>query len=70
MVWGYFEGNKTGDLVKVVGTMKKEDYHSILQQHTKTSGLRLIGNGFVLQQDNDAKHTSAKLFAVIREEFR
>lgn len=58
MVWGCFGSNKIGDLVKVEGTMKKEDYHSILQKHAKISGLHLIGKGFVLQQDNDPKHTS------------
>lgn len=58
MVWGCFGNNKIGDLVKVEGTMKKEHYHSMLQQHAKTPGLRLIGKGFVLQQDNDPKHTS------------
>lgn len=46
-IWECFGGNKTEDLVEIVGTMKKE-----------TSGLHLIGKEFVLQQDNDPKHTS------------
>jgi hypothetical protein len=58
MVWGSFGGNTVGDLVKIDGKMNQKDYHAILQRHAKTSGLRLIGKGFVLQQDNDPKHTS------------
>lgn len=58
MVWVCFGNNKIGDLVKVEGTMKKEDYHSILQKHAKISDLHQIGKEFALQQDNDPKHTS------------
>ena len=58
MVWGSFGGNKVWDLVKVDGKMNQKVYHGLLQQHSKTSGLRLIGKGFVLQQDNNPKHTS------------
>ena len=36
----------------------KHKYHSILQRHTIPSGMKLCGRGFVLQQDNDPKHTS------------
>ncbi|KAF7645983.1 hypothetical protein LDENG_00195400 [Lucifuga dentata] len=45
--------------------MKKENYHSILQRHTIPSGLPVIGQNFILQQEtiqnihqNDAKITS------------
>jgi transposase len=58
MMWGCFLGDRVGDLFKVNGIMKKEEYHSILQRHAVPSGLRLYGQGFVLQQDNDPKHTS------------
>ena len=33
-------------------------YHQILIRHGVPSGLRLVGQGFVHQQDNDTKHTS------------
>jgi transposase len=58
MMWGSFLGDRVGDLYRVDGIMKKEEYHSILQRHAIPSGLRLYGEGFVLQQDNDPKHTS------------
>jgi hypothetical protein len=58
MMWGCFMAGSVGDLYRVDGIMRKEDYHSILQRHAIPSGLRLGGRGFILQQDNDPKHTS------------
>ncbi|CDQ85386.1 unnamed protein product [Oncorhynchus mykiss] len=58
MVWGCFGGGKVGDLYRVKGIMKKEGYHSILQHHAIPCGQSLIGANFLLQQDNDPKHSS------------
>lgn len=58
MVWGCFSGHGTGDLIKVEGIMKKEQYHQILIRRAIPSGLRIIGRGFTMQQDNDPKHSS------------
>lgn len=58
MVWGCFGGFESGNFIQVKGTMRKEDYYSILQRHAIPSGLRLIGRNFILQQDNDPKHSS------------
>lgn len=58
MVWGCFSHGGVGQLVKIEGNMKKEQYHSILQRHAIPSGIDLIGRGFVFQQDIDPKHTS------------
>ena len=58
MVWGCFGGGKVGDLYRVKGILKKEGYHSILQRHAILCGRRLIGANFLLQQDNDPKHSS------------
>ena len=58
MVWGCFGGGIAGDLVQITGIMRKEEYHSILQRHAIPSGSRIIGKNFVLQQDNDPKHSS------------
>ena len=58
MVWGCFGGGKVGDFYRVKGILKKEGYHSILQRHAIPYGRRLIGANFLLQQDNDPKHSS------------
>lgn len=58
MVWVSFGGNKVGDMVKGDGKMNQKVYNGLLQWHAKTSGLGLIGKGFVLQLDNGLKHTS------------
>ena len=58
MVWGSFAGSRVSDLQRVSGTLNQNGYHSILQCHAIPSGVRLVGQGFILQQDNDPKHTS------------
>ena len=57
MVWGCFGAGKVGDLYKEKGILNKEGYHSILQCHAIPCGQHLIGANFLLQQDNDPKHT-------------
>ena len=57
LVCGCF-GGKVGDLYRVKGILKKEGYHSILQSHAIPCGQRLIVANFLLQQDNDPKHSS------------
>ena len=44
------------ELVK--GKLNQISYHSILQHHVIPSGMHLVGQGFVLMQVNDLKHTS------------
>lgn len=58
MVWGCFGNNQVGDLVRVEGILEKKQYHRILGRNAVPSGMHVIGEGFVLQQDNDPKHTS------------
>ena len=58
MVWGCFAGSRVGDLYRVRGTLNQNGYHSILQHHAIPSGMCLVGQGFILQQDNDPKHKS------------
>ena len=58
MVWGCFGAGKVGSLHRVEGILNQHGYHSILQRKAIPSGKRLIGEGFVFQQDNDPKHTS------------
>jgi hypothetical protein len=58
VVWGSFGGGKVGYLYRVKGILKKEGYHSILQRHVIPCGRCLIGDYFLLQQDNDLKYSS------------
>lgn len=57
MIWGCFAGDTLGDIYRVPGILNQHGYHSILQRHAIPSGTRLIGDRFVLMQDNDPKHT-------------
>ena len=59
MLWGFFAAEGTGALHKIVGIMRKENYVDILKQHLKTLDRKLkLGRKWVLQMDNDRKHTS------------
>lgn len=58
MVWGCFAGNCVGDIVKIDGILKKERYKEILRNNAIPSGLRIVEEKFVFQQDNDPKHTA------------
>ena len=59
MLWGCFSSSGTGNLVKVQGIMKKEDYIRILEKNVKESAERLqLINDWKFQQDNDPKHTA------------
>ena len=58
VIWGSFGGEIAGDFVQIKGIMWKEKYHSILQRKTIPSGCCIIGQSFVLYQDNDPRHCS------------
>ncbi len=58
MVWGAISASGRGDLVKIDGIMDKKIYYNILVRHGVPSGSRLIGSGFIFQEDNDNKHSS------------
>ena len=57
MVWGLLP-IKVRDLHQVKGKLNQTGYHSKLQHHAIPSGMRLVGQGFLLMQDNDPKHTN------------
>ena len=62
-VWGAFTAHGVGRLHHVKGSGKngamcKEDYLKILQEQAVPSGIELLGEGFIFQQDNDPKHTA------------
>ena len=59
MLWGCFSSSGTGNLVRVQGIMKKEDYIQILDENLKESAEKLqLGPNWKYQQDNDPKHTA------------
>ena len=51
MIWGYFEGGITGDLVKITGILNKEGYKKIIQDNVISSGRRLISRNFIFQSE-------------------
>ena len=57
-VWGCLSSSGVGDLIKIEGRLTGECYVDILRHHVISSGMRLIGHNFILQQDNDPKHCS------------
>lgn len=58
MVWGGISANGVTRLKRIVGIMDQKGYHSILVHTAIPEGKRLIGKGFVFQEDNDPKHSS------------
>lgn len=43
-----------------------EQYHNILVRHAVPSGLRLLGQGFVFQQDNDPRQLNRMTSILLR----
>ena len=63
-VWGCISIKGIGDIVRITEKLTGEKYKNILHNHTVPSGQQLIGDYFILQQDNDPKHT-CKLVKII-----
>ena len=57
-VWGCISANGVGDFVRINGLLNAEKYRQILIHHATPSGRHLIGPKFILQFDNDPKHTA------------
>ncbi|KAK3544260.1 hypothetical protein QTP86_008735 [Hemibagrus guttatus] len=67
MLWGCFSVTGTGNLVKVDGIMKKEDYLKILVENLVVSAHKLnLPENWTYQQDNEPKHTAR----VVKQWFR
>ena len=58
MVWGGISTKGVTQLKRVEGIMDKKMYHSMLVYRAIPEGKRLLGKGFVFQEDNDPKHSS------------
>uniref|UniRef100_A0A8C5WBS8 Tc1-like transposase DDE domain-containing protein n=1 Tax=Leptobrachium leishanense TaxID=445787 RepID=A0A8C5WBS8_9ANUR len=57
MVWGCFAASGPGRIVVIDGKMNSRVYQDILQKNVVRPSVRQL-KGWVLQQDNDPKHTS------------
>ena len=57
MAWGYLTANGVGDLVRTEKIMNAEKCRQTLIHHTIPFSQRLIGKGFIFQQENDPKFT-------------
>ena len=55
IVWEAFVNCKIRDLHQMKDKLNQISYHSILQYHAIPSEMQLVGQGFVLMQDNDPK---------------
>lgn len=58
MIWGGICVNGVTRLKRIEGIMDKKVYHSILVHRALPEGKKLLGKGFVFQEDNDPKHSS------------
>lgn len=59
MVWGCFAASGPGRIVVIDGKMNSRVYQDILQENVRPSVRQLkLRRGWVMQQDNDPKHTS------------
>ena len=56
-VWGCISIKGVGDIVRIAEKLTGEKNKNILHNDTVPSGRQLIGDYFILQQDNDRKHT-------------
>lgn len=67
MFWGSMSYNGVGDLVPVDGSMNQHQYLRILNECAFPSGDRLIGEAFILQQDNAPCHKSRMITKCLAE---
>ena len=58
MVWGCISASGVGDIFCIDGIVNVEKYRQIPIEHAIPSEKCLIGNCFIVQHDNDPKHTA------------
>jgi len=67
MFWGSVSYNGVGDLVPIDGSMNQSQYLRTLNDFAFPSGDRLIGEEFILQQDNAPCHKAKMINTFLRE---
>lgn len=61
MVWSWFSWEGVGQIVKIDDIMTADIYINILRENLEVSLIQLgLDNNFILQQDNDPKHTAKR----------
>lgn len=66
MLWGCMSAAGVGELVEIEGTLNAAKYEQILEEKMLPSARRLVGRGFLFQQDNDSKHTAKSTQAYLK----
>lgn len=67
MFWGCVCNSGLGNLVPIDGTMNKDKYLNILNNYAFISGDTLIGESFILQQDNAPCHKARLITDFLRD---
>lgn len=67
MFWGCVAYNGLGDLVPVTGSMNQQQYLITLNENAFTSGDKLIGESFILQQDNAPCHKAQMITKFLKD---
>lgn len=68
MVWGCFSAHGIGHLAEILGKLNAAGYKDIVEEHLHSSASEMaIPDHFILQQDNDPKHTSRLFKAYLAE---
>ncbi len=65
MAWAFIASSGTGSLIFIndvthdgSSKIKSEVYRNILSDYLQKDATKLIGRSFIVQQDNDPKHTA------------
>ena len=70
MVWACMATSGTGSLIFIDddgrSRMNSEVYRNVLSAKLRRNASKLIGRNFIMQQDNDPKHTANKTKDFIR----
>lgn len=67
MFWGCVAYNGVGDFIPITGSMNQGQYLTTLNENAFPSGQRLIGQSFILQQDNAPCHKARMIMNFLKD---